>query len=91
LQLLKTKKAAANDAFIKEYHKQTGILYANSQLLKKINNMKSEVKKKSDVRRTGNKAIHLKEWEMAMLNLMEVDVNQSISCVKGKLFGQLAQ
>lgn len=80
---VKIKKAAASDAFIREYNKQTGILYTNSQLLKKINNMKTEVKKKSDVKRTGNKAIHLKEWEKAMLNLIEADVNPSISSVKG--------
>jgi hypothetical protein len=57
---VKTKKAAAMTGFIKDYNELTVTMLTTAKLLKKINNMKTEVKKKSDARKTGNKPITLK-------------------------------
>jgi hypothetical protein len=37
------------------------------QLLKKVNYMKTKLKKKSDINRTGNKKIILRDWEQKLL------------------------
>ncbi|KAK9695133.1 hypothetical protein QE152_g33081 [Popillia japonica] len=45
--------------------------------------MKARVKQKSDLNRTGNKTIKLKDWEKRLLTMMEGDTNPSISQVPG--------
>ncbi|CAH1365992.1 unnamed protein product, partial [Tenebrio molitor] len=51
--------------------KNTGEKISVSQLLKKVNNMKTILKKKSDINRTGNKKIILRGWEQKLLELLE--------------------
>lgn len=46
-----------------EIMRQFGKTFTESQILKKINNMKSRLKKKTDKKATGNKVINLKSWE----------------------------
>jgi predicted DNA binding protein len=59
-----------------------------SKILKKINNMKTEVKKKHDVNRTGNKKIKMKQWESELLELMKSTTNPTMSTIPCKLFNQ---
>jgi hypothetical protein len=42
-----------------------------SKILKKLNNMKTELKKKTDSKVTGNKTVKLKDWEKNLLELLE--------------------
>lgn len=51
---------------------------------KKLNNFKSDVKNKTDLNKTGNKPIKLKEWEVMFQELMSADENPSICCIPGK-------
>lgn len=43
------------------------------QLKKKIQNMKNELKKKTDMKATGNKKIILKDWERKLLDMIDKD------------------
>jgi hypothetical protein len=47
-------------------------------MAKKINNMKARVKKKTDMKKTGNKRIKLCEWEKNFYNLMDADSNPTL-------------
>ena len=64
---VKQKKARACDKFIEEYEKKTGTKMTKDQLFKKVNNMKSTIKTRADVKRTGNKPILLTDWEQDFL------------------------
>jgi hypothetical protein len=56
-----------------------------TKLLKKINNMKAEVKKKHDLKATGNKKLpKLKDWENEFLELLEAAKNPTMSCIPGE-------
>ena len=66
-----------------EYQRATGTVLTDKQLMKKLNNMKNEVKVKSDVSTTGNKPIKLKEWEQLLLDMMQKQNSSVISGVKG--------
>jgi hypothetical protein len=69
------------------YQKNTGEKISVSQLLKKVNNMKTRLKKKSDINRTGNKKIILRGWEQKLLELLEGgNSNPSIHSLSGKTF-----
>jgi hypothetical protein len=48
------------------YTEVTGIELNEKQEWRKINTMKNDVQAKSDMKKTGNKPIHLKEWEKAI-------------------------
>lgn len=63
-----------------EWELETGKLIHEKQLIKKIHNMKSKIKLKTDKSRTGNKRIKLNKWEQALFKLMEGDTNPT--CVK---------
>lgn len=54
------------------------------QILKKINNMKSRMKAKTDVRKTGNKKIALKEWEELLFNALQGESNPTLQKIPGK-------
>ena len=58
--------------------------FSELQISKKIMNMRSRLKTKTDLRRTGNKPIILKNWEKVLLELMEGGTNPSITRVRGK-------
>lgn len=58
-----------------ELETNTGKPYDTKQILKRICNMKSKVKKKSDIQRTGNKRIKLLSWETDFLNVLNSDNN----------------
>ncbi|CAH1968387.1 unnamed protein product [Acanthoscelides obtectus] len=49
-------------------------------MYKKINNMKSRLKKKTDINRTGNKIV-LQDWEKILLEIMEGNTNSVLAKV----------
>ena len=60
---IKRKKDEAIEKLIKKYEAMFGKPLDTKSLLKKINNMKTMLKRKTDLKRTGNKAIKLLDWE----------------------------
>ncbi|KAF6207350.1 hypothetical protein GE061_018591 [Apolygus lucorum] len=80
---VKAKKAAAVRTIIYAFHKQTGQTFDEKQVLKKINNMKSKIKTKSDAKRTGNKKIKLAKWEQQFLELLQEEDNPTIALIPG--------
>jgi uncharacterized Fe-S cluster protein YjdI len=85
LPKIKERKAVAAKDLNTKYKELTGIELNEKQLTKKINNMKNDVKAKSDVMKTGNKPIILKDWEKLLLELSQAETNQTFNCVKGML------
>lgn len=85
LPKIKERKAVAIKELGTKYKEVSGLELNEKQLTKKINNMKNDVKAKSDVMKTGNKPIILKDWEKMLLQLLEAGTNPTYSCVKGKL------
>ena len=67
---MRKRMAEAMKNLISEYERQTGIKMTDKQIAKKVNNMKNDVKRKADVKRTGNRpkcsAIH---WTFSSSNL----------------------
>lgn len=56
-----------------------------SQIRKKVMNMKSRLKKKPDKNLTGNKKIEdLKDWEKDLLDFLEGESNPTIKKIEGK-------
>ncbi|XP_030755829.1 uncharacterized protein LOC115882126 [Sitophilus oryzae] len=56
-----------------EWQAVSGKMISVKQLSKKINNMKTKIKQKLDLSKTGNKPIKLKSWEQAFWKLMDGD------------------
>ena len=84
LPKIKAEKECALREMAAEYRRATGTSLSNKQLMKKINNMKNDVKMKSGVSKTGNKPIKLKEWEKLFLDMIQQQNSSVISGVKGK-------
>ena len=82
----KKKKAAAMAAIRDDLEQEFNLILTENQLFKKIRNMKTRVKDKSDVKRTGNKPIVLKEWEKKFLELIQGETNPSVVTIPGKNF-----
>ena len=81
---VKVKKAEAADFIIAEYKKQVSVALTKNQLQKKINNMRNTIKTKGDVKKTGNRPVHLNDWKKDLMDLMDTEGNPSFSCVPGK-------
>lgn len=62
----------------------TGKRHDEKAILKKIANLKSRVKAKTDKNATGNRKIKLLPWEEELLALMESDENPIFQKVPGK-------
>uniref|UniRef100_A0A0A9X6D2 N-acetylmuramic acid 6-phosphate etherase n=1 Tax=Lygus hesperus TaxID=30085 RepID=A0A0A9X6D2_LYGHE len=80
---MKAKKAAAITNIIEAVYKRTGQRLDEKQVMKKINNMKSKVKMKSDATRTGNKQIKLAQWEQLFLDILNEQDNPTVTLIKG--------
>lgn len=65
------------------YSIATGQEVTQSQMSKMLQNMKSKIKKKSDVKATGNKKIKLKDWEVLFLSLLGEADNPVFNKVPG--------
>lgn len=72
---------AVKDTYAKTFGEEITV----SQLLKKINNMKSRLKIKTDTKSTGNRKIQLKAWESELLKLMDGDTNPVINKIPGMI------
>lgn len=66
-----------------EIMRQFGKTFTESQIIKKINNMKSRLKKKTDKKATGNKVINLKSWEKKLYDILKGETNPTIAKMKG--------
>ncbi|KAG8334699.1 hypothetical protein J6590_084496 [Homalodisca vitripennis] len=64
------EKKRAWDIIAEEYSRGTGKQFNIAQLNKLLINMRSHIKKKSDLKETGNKPIKLKDWEKDLLLLL---------------------
>ena len=67
-----------------DYEHATSLVITDKQLMKKINNMKNVVKLKSDLTKTGNKPLILKNWEKTLLDLLPVQHSPVFNAVVGK-------
>lgn len=77
------QKEKAWKLFREDYIKCTGENIPLEKLKKQLNNMKTELKKKTDKTATGNKKIKLKEWEKELLKLQDPDDNPVFNKVPG--------
>lgn len=80
----KSAKEAALKELLYYYNKNTRHNLDLKQIKKKINNMKSKVKRLTDLKKTGNKKIKLNEWQQKFYNLWNGDENPVIQKVPGK-------
>ncbi|KAL1488085.1 hypothetical protein ABEB36_015453 [Hypothenemus hampei] len=55
------------------------------KLMKKINNMKTRMKAKTDKNKTGNKPIKMCEWEKIMYEALQGDANPTVSKIPGAI------
>lgn len=80
---IKNEKESALQALTEKYE----VIFHNSlttkQVMKKISNMKTEVKKKFDLSRTGNKRISYKPWEKMLIDLLDAEKNPVFAKVPG--------
>lgn len=81
---MKKKKTAALTDIIKEYVTLFGKEMDIKAFMKKVNNMKTRLKNKTDKNKTGNKPIRLLSWEKVMLKAMDADINPVLSRVPGE-------
>lgn len=82
---IKRRKDEAIGALTNKYAATFGRPVDAKGLLKKINNMKTRLKKKTDLKKTGNKAIKLLDWEKRLLKAMEGDSNPTIGRIGGAI------
>ena len=78
-------KEKAWQAIFKEYITHTGKSVTVDQLKKTLSNMKASVKRKADVRVTGNKKIKLLGWEKDFLECIQSEKNPVFCKVPGSL------
>lgn len=86
----KKKRATAILEIRSQVEAEFKVEMTESQLWKKIQNMKARMKKKADVNRTGNKKIVLKPWEEDFLEFLEGESNPSIVRIKGAVTAGVA-
>ncbi|CAH1962615.1 unnamed protein product [Acanthoscelides obtectus] len=82
---IKRKKANAIEEIKSKLADQLGIEMGESQISKKLNNLKARIKRKTDKNQTGNKKIQLRGWEAKFFTYMEGEINPSIERVKGAI------
>ncbi|CAH1968476.1 unnamed protein product [Acanthoscelides obtectus] len=79
----KKKKEDAVRKILELYESVMGQSITTVQLMKKVNNMKARLKKKTDVRKTGNKPVKLLPWEKTLYDAMDGDSNPSVAKIAG--------
>lgn len=80
---IKNKKEEAMKALLKRYEATIGKNITTIQIRKKINNMKTEVKKIIDKKKTGNKKIVLKKWQKIFSDCLNVEQNPIFQEIPG--------
>ncbi|XP_023312669.1 uncharacterized protein LOC111692787 [Anoplophora glabripennis] len=81
---VKRKKANAIYEIKGKLAVEFGIELNDTQIWKKLNNLKTRIKRKTDKKQTGNRKIELKDWEIRFFKYIEGEINPSICKVKGK-------
>lgn len=81
---MRTKKTIALTEVSQQMALQFGLPMTEAQVKKKLNNMKTRAKSKSDAKKTGNKPIHLSNSEKKLLDLLHAEDNPSISSLNCK-------
>lgn len=76
-------KEEAWEIIRKKLNNTSGKNLSTEQLRKIVQNMKAAVKKKTDMKETGNKSIKLLEWEREFLDLMHAEENPVFVKVPG--------
>ena len=79
----KEKRKQEIAEFLAHYETLRGEKLEPKQFIKKLYNMKSIVKEKSDRKKTGNKPIILLEWERKFSDVMNANENPVFSRVPG--------
>lgn len=82
---IKTKKEEAVKLLQKRYESTFGKNITSMQIRKKLNNMKTEVKKIIDKKKTGNKKIVLKKWQKIFSECLNVEENPIFIEIPGGL------
>lgn len=75
----KSRKQNALDVLKKTIEINCGKTMNEKNILKKISNMKTQVKKKTDLNKTGNNKITLCEWEKELYDIIKGDSNPTIT------------
>lgn len=83
LPKIRDEKERSVSVLRNEFLKHVGKDITEKQLKKKIQNMKTEVKKKTDKNATGNKKVVLKDWEKILLDLLSSDENPVFNKIPG--------
>lgn len=86
---IKNKKNEALKHAATEIERKIGKPLTVSQLMKKVNNMKTRLRNKVDKNKTGNKKIVLKQWEKILHELMDGEENPTIGKIQGKILFSL--
>lgn len=81
----KAKKRQSMDQIVKHLS-DAGLQYTESQIKKKMENMKTRLKKKIDSKKTGNVPIQLKPAEKILMDALDGTENPAISRLKCKCF-----
>lgn len=76
-------KKHAMEMICNNYSRSTGVVINTSQMNKMLQNIKTAIKKKTDVKATGNKKIKLHEWEKDFLSLLGAEGNPVFNKVPG--------
>lgn len=84
LPKVKDEKSKCLSQAISTFENTFGKTISVQQMKKKIHNMKSEIKRKTDKHATGNKKIKLKVWEKEMMEVMSADINPVFTQVPGE-------
>jgi hypothetical protein len=82
---IKKEKEEALKNLAEHYEKIFNVSTTTKQLVKKLSNMKVEVKKKFDINRTGNRKIVMKPLEKLLLEMLEVENNPIFTRIPGKI------
>lgn len=82
---VKIIKDEAIKTVTKKYEALYGKPLDGKGLLKKLNNMKTRLKKKTDMKKTGNKKIKLLGWEEKLLRAVQGDSNPTIKKIEGPM------
>ncbi|KAJ4442116.1 hypothetical protein ANN_11982 [Periplaneta americana] len=84
LPKIRDEKERSVSVLRNEFLKHVGKDITEKQLKKKIQNMKTEVKKKTDKNATGNKKVVLKDCEKILLDLLSSDENPVFNKIPDK-------
>lgn len=80
----KKKKEVALERIVAQYVSQFGKEMTAKGFQKKLQNMKTRLKTKTDKKKTGNRKIRLLPWEKVLHDAMQGDTNPVVQSVPGK-------